>query len=213
MKLFRAILNILLPVNCVSCTRPGDLICQECLLKIPKPFEQINEWTISVFRYKHSTTRKIVWNLKYRNSHYIAKDIAPFLHDHLIDFLGEKMSTENEAILLTPIPLTKKRFRERGFNQSEILAKEIEKQNPELFKTKNLLKKIRETEPQAKIKQRTKRLQNLKGAFVLGSKEGLTDKTVVLVDDITTTGATLREAKRVLKEAGFKKIFAVTIGH
>lgn len=123
------------------------------------------------------------------------------------------MSTENEAILLTPIPLTKKRFRERGFNQSEILAKEIEKQNPELFKTKNLLKKIRETEPQAKIKQRTKRLQNLKGAFVLGSKEGLTDKTVVLVDDITTTGATLREAKRVLKEAGFKKIFAVTIGH
>ena len=103
------------------------------------------------------------------------------------------------------VPLTKKRLIERGFNQSEVLAQEL---------TKNLklkifsgLVKIKETEDQAKI-DFEKRLNNLKDAFKVKSPP---PEKIILVDDVKTTGTTLKECAKVLKKSGTKEIIALTI--
>ncbi len=190
------------------------MLCPNCIDKISQPFEQLQPWIISLFKYRDPIIRKAVWVLKYRGSHSIASDLAPYLHDEIINFLGESMLMEKEKVVLIPIPLTNKKYRERGFNQTEILAKEIWKENIDFFELNSIsLIKTKETEPQAKIKQKSKRLKNMHGVFSIKKSELIKGKTIILVDDITTTGATLSEARKVLRKAGAKKVFAVTVGH
>jgi len=76
-----------------------------------------------------------------------------------------------------------------------------------------LLFKKRETKPQAEIKNRRKRLENIKGAFFIKDKEKIKGKTILLIDDVVTTGGTLKEASLVLKEAQAKKVCAFTLAH
>jgi competence protein ComFC len=187
-------------------------LCDTCQRNIPRPYEQLENWIHSIFRYKNGIVRKIIWLLKYRNGHAVAKDIAPYMYDEIIHFLTEKI-VEDFEILLVPIPITPKKKRIRGFNQSEILAKEIYKQNRDLFIYMEALQKTKETEPQARIKNRLKRLQSQRGVFACKDATRVTGKTVILVDDITTTGATLKEARKILKQSGAKQVFAITIGH
>jgi len=106
---------------------------------------------------------------------------------------------------LSFVPITKKRLIERGFNQSEILAQELAKNlNLKIFSG---LVKIKETEDQAKI-DFEKRLNNLKNVFKITH---LPPKKIILVDDVKTTGITLKECASVLKKAGAKEIIALTI--
>jgi competence protein ComFC len=144
--------------------------------------------------------------------------------------------------ILIPIPLSKKRRRERGFNQAELLCREIikiQKKNRltpdpspyqgegcqrrgEVFTlATNILIKIKETEHQALIKDRNRRLKNLEGTFAVknhrpNEKEKanfLKGKNIILIDDITTTGATLSEARRMLRASGARKVIAFTVAH
>jgi competence protein ComFC len=212
MYLFSKFLDILFPKSCVGCNKTGSFFCDTCRQNTPKPYEQLEGWIHSLFRYRHKTVRDVIWLLKYRNGHAVAKDLAPYMYDEIIELLTEKM-TGDSKILLIPIPMTAKKKRARGFNQSEILAKEIWKQNKGFFTYTEALKKTRETTPQAKITNKAKRLQNMRGVFSCKNKSLVAGRTVVLVDDITTTGATLKEARKALKQSGVKKIFAITIGH
>jgi len=75
----------------------------------------------------------------------------------------------------------------------------------------NVLYKIKETISQVEIKDRNKRLKNIQGVFAVKNSEIIRNKVIILVDDITTTGATLNEAGRVLKQAGGKKIIGLTV--
>lgn len=214
MNIFREITNLIFPKNCFVCGAPRFLLCPACLSTVPRPFDQLEPWILSVFRYKNPTIRQAVWNLKYRGSHAIASDLAPYLYDEILNFLEEMLITEDQTIILIPIPMSKTKFRDRGFNQTEALAKEIEKQNKNLFIYKNnILFKPKETIPQAKIKEKTKRLQNMRGVFKVRNSPNIKNSIIFLVDDITTTGATLTEARKVLRKAGAKKVFAVTVGH
>jgi ComF family protein len=212
---FRAILDIFFPKKCVLCGKNKHLLCPPCIQNLTRPFEQINPWTLSLFKYRDSSVKKIIWNIKYRGSHALCQDLVEKLYDELLEFLAEKLSVdESTQIILIPIPLTKKRLRSRGFNQTEILAKELEKQNKDLFKTESrVLIKIKETAPQAQIKNRERRLRNMRGVFTVKNSAAITGRTVLLIDDITTTGATLSEARNALKDSGAKQVFAITIGH
>lgn len=213
MNPFTAILNFLFPKYCLGCGEHGHLVCPACLAKAPAPFEPIHPWIISVWKYRHPVIEKAVKAMKYRNAHAIAHDLAPFLYDELLSFFEENLNIEKETLYLVPIPMTSKKKRERGFNQSEILAQELWKQNKELFEYAPVLAKIRETIPQARIKVRSKRLTNQRGVFVHKKHASVSGRTYILIDDITTTGATLSEAKKVLKQAGAKKVFGLTVGH
>ncbi|MBI5005314.1 MAG: ComF family protein [Candidatus Lloydbacteria bacterium] len=103
----------------------------------------------------------------------------------------------------------------RGFNQSEKMVralKELDETDSFLF-ADNILCKIKETTPQASIKERRERLQNVRGCFAVRNAENIKNKVVIVVDDITTTGATLREAITMLENAGAAKAVGVAIAH
>lgn len=111
--------------------------------------------------------------------------------------------------ILVPIPLSSKRLRKRGYNQAELLAKELEKQFG--LTVELLLKRVRETKPQYGLK-REERIENIKEAFALNDQRSMTNfqgKTVLLVDDVLTTGSTMSEAAKILKKAGAKEVWGV----
>lgn len=117
--------------------------------------------------------------------------------------------------IIIPIPLSRKRYRERGFNQSELISQSIiDNDKEKCFELlTNVLTKPKETQHQAHIENRSYRMQNMVGSFVVKNPELIKDRNIILIDDVVTTGATLTEAKKMLKEAGAKKIIAFTIAH
>ena len=141
---------------------------------------------------------------------------AEALYGRILEELADHAQFENfrEPILIS-IPLAPKRKRGRGFNQATLLCKELVKLDKDVnFKLeKNVLYKPKDTEHQAKIEDRRKRLQNIVGSFSVKNSEIIRGENIILIDDVTTTGATLAEARKVLRAAGAKKIIAFTIAH
>jgi len=111
-----------------------------------------------------------------------------------------------------PIPLYKIRHRTRGFNQAELLAKEVAN-HFNLPLEINLLKRTIPTEPQANIKDDEKRKTNIKGVFKIHPSflKKLRDRNIILIDDVSTTGATLVEAGKILKNNGANQVWALVV--
>ncbi|MFQ5933647.1 MAG: ComF family protein [Dehalococcoidia bacterium] len=155
----------------------------------------------SPFRFE-DVIREAVHSLKYRNIRALAQELALFMAEALEDgaFAPD---------LLVPVPLHPKRLRERGYNQSELLARSLAK----LMRTTvaaDALSKVRDTLPQAKTANVEERRVNVSGAFacVPGSVQ---DKRVLLVDDVTTTGATLESCAQELKRSGAESVWGLTV--
>jgi ComF family protein len=108
-----------------------------------------------------------------------------------------------------PVPLHKKRLRQRGFNQALLLAYGISKKYGLTLSFDNLAR-TRHTKPQVELSGKD-RIANVAGAFSLRRPEMLAGRSVVLVDDVFTTGATLNECSRVLKDAGATRVMALTL--
>jgi len=132
--------------------------------------------------------------------------------------LGKKLAAElannNACItagtLIIPVPLHKKRLRSRGFNQAEILAQHIaEKLNLPL--EKGIIVKTKRTPPQSGIDDHDQRKDNVAGVFAVHSPASIQKKNVLLVDDIFTSGATMNECARVLKDAEAHTIYGIVI--
>jgi competence protein ComFC len=126
--------------------------------------------------------------------------------------LGETINGDPNFLksdFLIPVPLHKSRQRERGFNQSKILAEEISKITG-LSVLKDALKRKKNTKDQTYL-SREQREENVRGAFVVTSSEMINSKSIILVDDVITTGATLSECARILKQSGVQQILATTI--
>jgi ComF family protein len=155
--------------------------------------------------------------LKYKNKKVLGEILGNALYKNLIEEISDiKMFSPGKPIIIVPIPLSKKRKKNRGYNQSFIIAQALKNTASEnLFQINdNLIERIRETEAQAKINNRKKRLENIKGAF--GLKEPADEvrgRTIIVLDDISTTGGTLLEAMKVLKKAGAKKVLGFAIAH
>ena len=118
--------------------------------------------------------------------------------------------------IIIPVPLHSRRLRWRGFNQSELLAKHISEKITPGFPipvVSDLLQRSRYTHPQMEIKNQSKRKKNIENAFKIPkNKLGLVkSKRILLVDDITTTGATIFECAKTLKKSGAHEVFAVVI--
>ncbi len=171
-----------------------------------------------LFEYGSSLVRKAIWEIKFRGNRKIAKLLATILYDELLEKLSEEKifggSSLRELPLLLPIPISAKRFRERGWNQCEIIADEMtrldEGKNFEV--RKNILVKNKNTSDQVG-KGRAERLKNLKNAFVVKNEELVKDKFVIVLDDVVTTGATTEEAGRALRACGARGILFLAIAH
>ena len=123
--------------------------------------------------------------------------------------LGSCFKEEDiRADLIVPIPLSEERLEERGFNQAAEIAFPLSKINGILFAAECLVR-VRDTKRQAEITDKGKRANNVKGAFEVSDKWDVAGLTVVVVDDVATTGATLHEAAKVLYKAGAAKVLCV----
>lgn len=120
--------------------------------------------------------------------------------------------------LLLPIPMTAKQRRKRGWNQCELVCKELEL----LMKTqsketvfqyeKNILKRIRETKDQVGMNKK-ERIENMKGSFIIKNPALIKGRDVIILDDVITTGSTLKEAYRTVKNAGARKVILFSISY
>lgn len=216
MSLLNTILDVVFPVNCMSCGQSGVDLCANCLANSPQAERESEEWIFPIYDYRHENIKKAMWLLKYKGKKRLTSVFGKVLYERILEELADLSQMENfrEPILIS-IPLSKKRLRERGFNQAELICKKlIELDAGNNFKLESkVLIKIKETEHQARIKDRSKRLKNIIGSFSVQNKECIENRNIILIDDVTTTGATLNEAKKVLKQSGAKKVIAFTIAH
>jgi len=140
------------------------------------------------------------------------KNLAPILGEILIKYLNnlfENWKLKIENFIIVPVPLHPRRERERGFNQAKILAEIVAHHfNLTLI---DALKRIKNTKPQAKIKDIEKRMKNISNCFVTKSQEVIKGKNIILIDDVFTSGATINEAVKVLKQNGAKKVIALVL--
>jgi competence protein ComFC len=224
MNVLETILNIVFPVNCVSCGKRNSDLCFKCLSESREAERESADWIFPLFDYRHIPIKKSIWLLKYKNKKRIANVFAEVMYGRIIEELSElSIMKDFKNAILIPIPLSTERYKERGYNQAVLICQELikldEKNNGEknFVLEKNILIKIKDTEHQANIKERRDRLKNLIGSFAIkNSKENLEkikNRNIILIDDVTTTGATLNEAKKILKQSGARKIIAFTIAH
>lgn len=223
MQFLNTILNIVFPVKCILCGKAGVDLCLECLKDAPEAERESANWIFPLYDYRHPIIKKSLWLLKYKGKKRLASVFAEIIYEKILEELSELSVMENFTnVILIPIPLSPKRYQERGYNQAELICQEIIKINHlrhgvngdvDIKLENNILIKIKETEHQARIKNRNVRLKNLIGSFAVKNNELIKNRNIILIDDITTTGATLTEARKILRQSGARKIIAFTVAH
>ena len=240
MSFLNTILDIVFPVKCILCGKTGVDLCLECLRDAPGAERESAKWIFPLYDYRYPVVKKSLWLLKYKGKKRLARVFAEIIYEKILEELSELSVLENFINpILVPIPLSPKRYRERGYNQAQLICEEIlkiQKRNyltppashssplqqgwrgagGEVFTLENnILIKIKDTEHQARIKNRNERLKNIIGSFgVKNEKINLIkNRNIILIDDILTTSATLNEARKTLKQAGARKIIAFTVAH
>ncbi|MFA6076935.1 MAG: phosphoribosyltransferase family protein [Candidatus Paceibacterota bacterium] len=223
MGLLDTILDIVFPTKCISCGQTGADLCIGCLSDSPTAERESAKWIFPLYDYRHPPIKKALWLFKYNGKKRLASIFAETVYDRITEELSDLSVMENfNNVVLIPIPLSPKRQRERGYNQAELICRELIKINNvrrdiNIKLEQNILIKPRETEHQARIENRTERLKNIIGSFAIRNAEKnaglIKNRNIILIDDITTTGATLNEARKILKQAGARKIIAFTVAH
>ncbi len=205
------ILDTLFPKKCFGCKKEGFYICEKCLSELPRSL-YVDKDIFAVFSYKNPVMRRLLWNLKYNGKKEIAKELSPTMKDLLFGELSDLSIFENtKEIFFVPLPMSEKRKRERGANHALLLASALsEKTNIAVL---DCLYKTKDTKRQALIKNRGKRLLNVKNSMDIKKDFSVKGKTIVLVDDIVTTGGTIKEARRVLERHGARKILSLVVAH
>lgn len=200
------LLEILFPSECANCGYLGKALCERCMdsLIFEPHVREIEDLKVCVAMYysPHSILEKLIKPFKYNHQKDIYRLFVPHMNRAL------KLIFSPEEIILVPVPLHKNRELERGYNQSEILANYLGRKNG--VKVIKLIERAKNTEKQSLTKNRVEREENMKDAFKV-VKNIPKDGHLVLVDDIVTSGSTLLACKKILREAGYEKISALTL--
>ena len=192
----------------MCCNKSDTYLCETCFNKIeiiPKYEKQayLNR-LISAVDYKNPVVQELIKKFKYNYIKELAQPLSQLLIKCRILYFPHNT-------LVIPIPLYKTRERTRGFNQAELLAKEIAKHFNLPLET-NILKRTFPTIPQVDVKDHEKRKANIKGVFALNPEPNVVQgKTILLIDDVATTGATLSEAGKILKKSGANEVWALVV--
>lgn len=170
--------------------------------------------SIILFEYKDPLIRTAIREVKFRGNQRIAHLLGTLLRDTLIAELGDLKTFKNfrEPILVS-VPLTGRAFRKRGWDQCHLFLKEIVENADALGIDVRFdaLRKIRDTEDQVG-KNRKSRLENLTGCLK-ADESVVRGRSVIVFDDVVTTGATYEEAKRALRCAGARKVILLAVAH
>lgn len=238
-KFKKFILDTLFPIHCISCDKYGNWICEDCLKKISlkkhqtcpicKQKQTLNGATCFDCKNKHTTDWLLVASFYRRGKKKTI--LAELIHYYKYRFIDELSNPLGEILvkaflsssltlpdLIIPIPLHPRRLRWRNFNQSKLLAKYLSEELAPNFKItviENAIIRKKYTQPQASIKSHRRRINNLQGAFAINNNPKLTkllkNKNILLVDDVATTGSTIFECSKILKQNQVKKVYALVL--
>lgn len=223
-KLGGIALDLLFPKSCVGCGREGKFICDTCrstVIRIPSSVcpkcgrPQINgilcsecvHWQSNIdgirspFRFE-GTIRQAVHQLKYKNVRALAPTLAMLMYEYLAVH-------QLPADVLVPVPLHPKRLRERGYNQSELLAKELGKLLLMPVENRTLVR-IKYAPPQARTTSVEQRRLNMSDAFSCKGN-GLQGLGILLIDDVATSATTLEACAKALKEVGVLSVWGLVM--
>ncbi len=223
-KLKRAALDLLFPKWCIGCGKEGEFICRSCYQLLspitlplcpkcgrPQPASTLCpgclSWQAAIdgirspFRYE-GIIREAILQLKYRNLRALSETLATFLGDYLT-------TNPIPGEVLMPVPIHRKRLRERGYNQSNLLAQQLSKLT-DLPVVDNSLTRQRHALPQTQTKTVDERRNNVAGAFTCHDQR-LKNRQVLLIDDVATSGATLDACAVALKAAGAISVWGLAL--
>src|SRR3989338_1185798 len=205
-------LDYIFPHFCIGCDEEGTIVCKKCQRALPVlgvfvPLEGCSSLDdhIAIGHFEeNSLLEKLIYAYKYNFMTEVLDVFARMIHEFL-----EGNKKYFEAVdLIVSVPLHKRRFAERGFNQAEEIARIL---SQELNITmQNILLRDKATRQQAKL-HKQERIENVKEAFVLISDSDIKNKNIIVVDDVFTTGSTLGECARVMKENGARTVKAFTV--
>jgi ComF family protein len=220
----RAALELFFPQKCIGCGKEGDILCYGCkksLVRIVPPIcpkcgkpqpdgiicPKCVNWQNNIngirspFKYDGSV-REAILQFKYKHLTCLAKPLAILLNEYL------KYNPLSVQVII-PVPLYSKRLRERGYNQSDLLAKELSKLT-KLPEDRSCLKRVKYILPQAITKSLDERLNNVYQAFsCINSRIQYTN--ILLLDDVSTSGATLDACAKALKDAGALSVWGLVL--
>jgi ComF family protein len=236
LKIKTFLLDLFFPKFCLGCEREGSYLCQDCKeildinqfnyclcdkdpLRLPSDSktgkcQRCQDKRLSglyfALPYKEKQlTKKLIYQFKYQP--YL-KDLAKTLSALIIEHLILSAKNTNEIwqnSILIPVPLDKNKFKIRGYNQSEELAKELSK----VLKVPialDCLIKIKTTSSQMEL-SKNEREVNLQNAFIIKNPAETAGKKIFLVDDVYTTGSTMTECTKILKSSGAKQVWGICI--
>lgn len=170
--------------------------------------------TLSIFNYDNKIVRDGIFFIKNKKDVDTLTSMCQIIVDILLDELSERAMMDNFTDpVIVSIPSSKQHMLKRGYNPSDIIAKEISKLSFISYE-KNMILKSKNT-PEQKTLRRYERLKNVKNSMCINLKleHKIKDRCVIVIDDIMTTGATLKEAKRVLLRNGARKVMGVVLAH
>ncbi len=205
------ILDFLSPKFCCGCQKMDTYLCPACyntcdFISLPLQLENADEAleSLHAVTYYDGVIKEMIHTCKYESVRGVCECLGDFLY-YATDF--------QNIDLITAVPLHKKRLAERGFNQAEVVAEKYAERMQLPFE--RILERTVYTTPQASITERQERQQNITGCFSLLTEAEIEirNKNILIIDDVTTTGATLAECAKVLRAAGAARVSGLVISH
>lgn len=210
------VLDILFPIKCLGCNTKNEILCDVCTSKIHRNDRETDKNITAMFDYREPLVKKVIWELKYHHKRYLGEKLGQLLYDSAIEDISDmKIDVPGRSIFVIPVPISNTRTKLRGYNQTHAIAKGFCKQaETEVLELKDkiVFKKV-DTTPQAKITNRKRRLENIRGVFEIKNEEIVKGRTIIVIDDVTTTGGTINEVMKILKSAGAKKVVGLAVAH
>ena len=203
------LLDILLPKKCVGCGKEGQYICKDCeifLSEVPNLMEvrppSVRSSVMSVWEYE-GIIEKAILKIKYDGYYDIINELA----DKALEKIELHLPLDT---YITYVPMFQKKEKQRGFNQAELIARKIGDRYTR--QAGRLLEKVRDNRSQVDLGP-AERIENVRDVFSAAPSElmEVRPQSVLLVDDVYTTGATMAECMKVLKKAGVKNIWGFTL--
>lgn len=199
-KITERILDTLFPKQCLFCGASNMLLCKSCEADLEVNNSPLPDWIETRYSYKDDRVRKIIFKIKYNHTPELGIEMGQYVSPYI---------NTNDSMLI-PIPISKERLGKRGYNQALYIAKGISHTN-----TVDALERVKDTQKLFKTKHRDERAEEIKNSFMVKEKyrEFVKNKNIIIVDDVTTTGATLYEARNVLLQSGAASVRAFTLAH
>lgn len=207
MRFLRLALDILFP------PRDTESLVRDATLSELGRFvhpQMLADGRVSLMPYRTPLARALIQEAKFRGNERAAALLGNVLREYLRSWLEEHEPFEARSVILVPLPLSKERLKERGYNQSERIAVHALSKLPEV-RLEALLMRTRDTLPQTSLPRR-ERLRNMEAAFSAALPLSGAH-TYIVFDDVSTTGATLAAATEALSRAGAKEVLPLSLAH